>query len=116
LHTEQKKKRAAIEAIQNLVRKKSKSQAVPQVDGGLGRSDEADISSQISKLPSPDIKSDDHGRVKDLPSIPDAPMTCPSVEHVPPVSPHQTADTIFENIRTQYFEALYKSMVGILLY
>ncbi|KHN96409.1 DNA replication regulator Sld3 [Metarhizium album ARSEF 1941] len=111
LYREQKKKRAAIEAIQSLVRKKPKPQVVQQEHGINDKGDQGDV--HIRQSP-PEIKSDDekaHGFL----NVQDAPETCQSVAYLPAASPPQTADAIFDNIRTQYFEALYRS-IGSLAY
>lgn len=108
LHRDHKKKRAAIEAIQNLVRKKSKSQTI---DGCTNRSDDVDVDTQVSQLPSPEIKSDENMDMQDISNAQNVPAACPSVETELPTASQQTADTIFDNIRTHYFEALYRSMV-----
>ncbi|KAG8428467.1 hypothetical protein J3459_003890 [Metarhizium acridum] len=109
LYKEHKKKRAAIEAIQSLVRKKSKPQAVQQEHGSIEKNDEVDVDTRVSRLPPPEIKSDEQHLV----NVQDASTT--SVDDAPPASSQQTAEEIFDNIRTQYFEALYRSM-GSLAY
>lgn len=111
LHKEHKKKRAAIEAIQSLVRKKSKPQAVQQEHGSDEKGDEAEVDIRASQLPSPEIKSDEQNNAQNLVNVQDASMTGHSVDDAPPASSQQTAEEIFDNIRTQYFEALYRSMV-----
>ncbi|OAA37227.1 DNA replication regulator Sld3 [Metarhizium rileyi] len=115
LHKEQKKKRAAIEAIQSLVRKKSKPQAVLQGGGSNRSDDDVDVQTHMSRLPSPEIKTDQHDGFKNLTNVQNVPVTYPSVEDALPASSQHTADIIFDNIRTQYFEALYRSM-GSLAY
>ncbi|KAK9438768.1 DNA replication regulator Sld3 [Metarhizium brunneum] len=115
LHKEHKKKRAAIEAIQSLVRKKSKPQAVQQEHGSDEKGDEVEVDIRASQLPSPEIKSDEQNNAQNLVNVQDASMTGHSVDDAPPASSQQTAEEIFDNIRTQYFEALYRSM-GSLAY
>lgn len=117
LHKDQKQKRAAIEAIQSLVRKRARSQSVSTFDDVL-RKDEVDESTTIIKgqLPSPVLK---HEELQELPQISENGVsTLASVQDNPLGEPPstQTADDIFDTIRAQYSEALYKSMVCDLSY
>jgi hypothetical protein len=98
LHVEQKKKRAAIEAIQSQMRKRVRSQSVSTV-GNLAKEEELlEPDSLLSQLPSPDMSLEQ----VPLPGSEDQANPAPIV---------QGADDIFDSIRTHYFDALYKSMV-----
>ncbi|KAK0763116.1 hypothetical protein N5P37_004100 [Trichoderma harzianum] len=102
LHVEQKKKRAAIEAIQSQMRKRVRSQSVSTV-GILAKEEESlEPESLLSQLPSPDMSLEQ----LPLPGSEDQANTAPIV---------QGAEDIFDSIRTHYFDALYKSM-GSLAY
>ncbi|KAK2612435.1 hypothetical protein QQS21_001539 [Conoideocrella luteorostrata] len=107
---EQKNKRAAIEAIQNLVRKKPKSQPVSEVEEDNKSSDGPNMDSLASQLPSPEIKMDEFSTIDSKSQPETAPIT-DVTEDKPPDSSQQTAEMIFDAIRSQYFEALYRSMV-----
>ncbi|ODA82978.1 hypothetical protein RJ55_01487 [Drechmeria coniospora] len=102
IHKEQKKKRAAIEAIQSLVRKRPKPQSASQPDHAV---------QPQSQLPTPDTTKSEEQQLAALSSTPSR----DPLEDVAPPTTQQTADSIVENIRTQYFEALYRSM-GSLAY
>ncbi|KAI5465968.1 DNA replication regulator SLD3-domain-containing protein [Mariannaea sp. PMI_226] len=117
LHKDQKIKRAAIEAIQSLVRKRPRSHSVSTLDETAKPEETTDNSSLVrSQLPSPNLKHEEliESQNDSHPTpAPQAPIPEPtSLERSPP---QQTADTIFDTIRAQYFEALYKSM-GSLAY
>ncbi|UKZ77452.1 hypothetical protein TrVFT333_005173 [Trichoderma virens FT-333] len=102
LHVEQKKKRAAIEAIQSQMRKRVRSQSVSTV-GNLTKEEESlEPESLLSQLPSPDMSLEQ----VPLPGSEDQTNPAPII---------QGADDIFDSIRTHYFDALYKSM-GSLAY
>ncbi|KAG6056296.1 hypothetical protein E4U17_002309 [Claviceps sp. LM77 group G4] len=118
LHGEQKKKRAAIEAIQNLVRKKSKSNTTVSVNVNNSRGSDGsvlDSQSETLQLPTPETRSDEMdacGRL--LPATDAVSATNHQKNEVPPSS-QESAESIFNNIQAQYFDALYKSM-GSLAY
>ncbi|KAF4465843.1 dna replication regulator sld3 [Fusarium albosuccineum] len=118
LHKDQKTKRAAIEAIQSLVRKRPRSQSVST----LAESERQDAKSEATipvetKLPSPDPKQEalletpNQNIVQALPSA----SASTSANPDEPAPQQQTAEGIFDTLRTQYFDALYKSM-GSLAY
>lgn len=92
-HKEEKKKRVAIEAIQSLVRKRARSQSVSTVD--------TPVTTVPTSLPSSDASKRALG-TEEVPSS-TARAEAPS---------QQTADSIFDNIRHHYSDALYKSKVG----
>lgn len=110
LHHENKKRRLAMEAIQSLVKRPARSMSVslpPQpLDTHRGPSVSREESAAQTTTSSGSSKSQiEKGGVdqgNDAPTS-SAPPDGPSV---------QTAQDIFENIRLQYFEALYHSMVG----
>lgn len=114
MHKEQKKKRAAIEAIQSLVRKRAKSQSqAPQanldesagspVDGDTFKMDvDESPTSQVEEKKTPNAKLLGGAA---LPAIQSGPSPLPDLP------PQDLAASIFDNIRTQYFEVLYRSKV-----
>ncbi|KAH7170675.1 DNA replication regulator SLD3-domain-containing protein [Dactylonectria macrodidyma] len=117
LHKDQKVKRAAIEAIQSLVRKRARSQSISTFEDPI-KSDENALSSKPveSQPPSPSPRN---AELRDTKAIDKVEAKCavsvPAVDSGEGSSPQQTAEAIFDNIRTHYFEALYKSM-GSLAY
>ncbi|KAH6606543.1 dna replication regulator sld3 [Trichoderma cornu-damae] len=119
LHVEQRKKRAAIEAIQSQMRKRLRSQSVSTVGHTANEEQPLGSDSSVSQLPSPpDV------RLEQVP-LPVSEEKMKKKRHgTPPVhgaamgresEPHQSADDVFDGIRTHYFDALYKSM-GSLAY
>ncbi|KAG6042258.1 hypothetical protein E4U41_000002 [Claviceps citrina] len=116
MHGEQKKKRAAIEAIQNLVRKKPKPQPGLELNVNMQGSDGPALDSQPLQLPTPEIRSDEVASFERLLPNSEAASVAGGLENEgPAASLPQTTETIFSNIRTHYFEALYRSM-GSLAY
>lgn len=107
LHKEQKQKRVAIEAIQSLVRKRARSQSVSTFDGE-SKHEEVTESATLAQrqLPSPVLKHEEPQDTSNLPTLSNQEVVASGE-----APPRQTADDIFETIRTQYSEALYKSMV-----
>ncbi|KAL7792910.1 DNA replication regulator SLD3 domain-containing protein [Trichoderma ceciliae] len=113
-HVEQKKKRAAIEAIQSQMRKRVRSQSVSTVEHSTKEEQPLESESLVSQLPSPDMRLEQ----VPLPESEEKKHTTPLVQGATAVrgsEPHQSADDIFDGIRTHYFDALYKSM-GSLAY
>lgn len=112
LHKEQKMKRAAIEAIQSLVRKRPRSQSVSTLADSERHDGKSDATVPTeTKLPSPALMKEE------LATIPtdNAKQTVPSASINPQEPPpQQTADQIFDALRAQYADALYKSMVRTL--
>lgn len=111
LHRDQKQKRAAIEAIQSLVRKRARSQSVSTFDGIPAHEDSQETTVTKGQLPSPVLK---HEELHEPARMPNIEVPAPvKIQDVIPGEPRstQTADDIFDTIRTQYCEALYKSMV-----
>lgn len=117
MHHKQKQKRAAIEAIQSLVRKRAKSQVdVAMADGSNSPEAVTPGDPAQESPPQPTISVEDTEA-----STPN--MKYPSITHdnLPGPSPAQEqssqdlATSIFNTIRTQYFEALYKSKVSTYL-
>ncbi|EGR50487.1 uncharacterized protein TRIREDRAFT_58960 [Trichoderma reesei QM6a] len=98
LHVEQKKKRAAIEAIQSQMRKRVRSLSVSTVGIMTKEEETQEPESLLSQLPSPDMSSEQ------------APLPG-SENRINPVSMASSAEEIFEGIRNHYFDALYKSMI-----
>lgn len=112
LHKDQKMKRAAIEAIQSLVRKRPRSQSVSTMTESERLDGKSDAATPLeTKLPSPVLMKED------LAAIPtdNAKQVVPSASINPQEPPpQQTADEIFDALRAQYFDTLYKSMVRTL--
>jgi hypothetical protein len=113
LHKEQKKKQAAIEAIQSLVKKRARSESV-SLFNELPRLDSiADREEPLPKLPSSDSCAVPQVHTTEA-VPPHAQIPVVSTEKLPD-EPQQSAEALFDNIRVQYFEALYKSMVGSII-
>jgi DNA replication regulator SLD3 len=102
LHKSEKKKRAAIEAIQSLVRKRARSQSVSNFEDDTRH--DGLTGSQVDIL-----RHDMQSPL--LVQSPEASAAHAKVHGEEPVV-QSTAASIFENIRMQYFEALYKSKVS----
>ncbi|RSL72813.1 hypothetical protein CEP54_000793 [Fusarium duplospermum] len=113
LHKDQKMKRAAIEAIQSLVRKRPRSQSVSTLAESERHDGKSDAAVPVeTKLPSPVLLKEDLAAT----STDNTKQAVPSVSINPEEPPpQQTADEIFDALRAQYFDALYKSM-GSLAY
>ncbi|RDA87915.1 hypothetical protein CP532_1707 [Ophiocordyceps camponoti-leonardi (nom. inval.)] len=116
LHKEQKRKRAAIEAIQSLVRKRARSQSVStfehidrQVPAETGDNEIAD------SPPEPTVKSEQDQGTTVATITPGTSPIATSLDMTASMDPPATAEAIFDSIRSQYFDALYKSM-GSLAY
>lgn len=111
LHKDQKKKRAAIEAIQSLVRKRARSQSVSTFDDATVRGDIAETAAAGNQLPSPELNLEPQAQ-PEPPLIPSTTAGTPAnLGKALEQEPQNTATNIFDNIRTQYFDALYRSMV-----
>lgn len=102
IHKEQKKKRAAIEAIQSLVRKRVRSMSAPAIDDAANPQGVAETNATHGQLTAtkPEQQSGPQPAAGALHS-----------DDVTAAAPPETADTIFNNIRTHYFDALYRSLV-----
>lgn len=102
LHKENKKRRVAIEAIQSLVKRPPRARSIS-------------LHSQVAEIieaPTPAEDESTHLEVSDVstPIPPEVPK--PSATPVPEEISPPTAGDMFNNIRNQYLEALYHSMVG----
>ncbi|KPM44666.1 hypothetical protein AK830_g1884 [Neonectria ditissima] len=117
LHKDQTVKRAAIEAIQSLVRKRARSQSVSTFED-FPRPEMDAVASKLgqSQLPSPVIQPQEPSDTR-IPRETDVgpPVSILNSANLGESAPQQTAEEIFDNIRTHYFEALYKSL-GSLAY
>lgn len=110
LHVEQKKKRAAIEAIQSQMRKRVRSQSVSTVGHVTKEEQPPEPETFVAQQPSPDMSLEQ----VPLPTSEEKIRGAASSQGAAigrELEPQQSADNIFEGIRTQYFDALYKSMV-----
>ncbi|KAF5027652.1 hypothetical protein F66182_213 [Fusarium sp. NRRL 66182] len=110
---DQKAKRAAIEAIQSIVRKRPRSLSVSTLAESVKQEPglEATISTE-TKLPSPVLKAEE--LVEASSENTTQPMASTTLTSNPINSEEptlqQTTEGIFHTLRTQYFDALYKSM------
>lgn len=120
IHKEQKKKRAAIEAIQSLVRKRAKPQPVAGAEPTPSATDSPDTSledatanGQATTSPKEPQPTDDaQSKLYPDTTVSDVP---PTSQPITADGPQDVAGGIFDNIRTQYMEALYKSKVLYLI-
>lgn len=106
IHKEQKKKRAAIEAIQSLVRKRVRSASVPAPEDAAGRDGVAGPDAAPDRETLPATKTEEQTE----PEL--APAAGPAHDQ-DVMTPQDTADSIFNNIRAQYLDALYRSLVRV---
>lgn len=109
VYKEHKQKRAAIEAIQSLVRKRPRSATSASIDVPI-KAELSDPARLDEVQPGPISKSVEvpaTGTV--LAPLSNAVSSMKADEANPEGPP--TSETILETVRTQYFEALYKSMV-----
>ncbi|CAG1985165.1 unnamed protein product [Fusarium graminearum] len=113
IHKEEKIKRAAIEAFQSQVRKRRRSQSVSTLAESVKQ--EATEAATESKLPSPIIQPEELAKrsSEHTAQVPPLAISNDAKIEVPPQQ--QTAESIFDTLRTQYFDTLYKSM-GSLAY
>lgn len=113
LHKDHKRKRAAIEAIQTLVKKRARSQSVSTLGDATKRDENnsPNLPTPQSQLPSPDLKPEQHPEPR---SLEDVPPALPALSSTPAEDrvPQQTQDSIFDSIRNHYFDTLYRSMVS----
>ncbi|KAM0236243.1 hypothetical protein ACHAP5_009452 [Fusarium lateritium] len=118
IHKEEKIKRAAIEAIQSLVRKRPRSQSVSTLAESVKQEtvSEAPTPTEI-KLPSPTLQPEELvGRLdehQNQPLLSTISTSTPMNIDEPTQQP--TTEGIFDILRTQYSDTLYKSM-GSLAY
>lgn len=118
IHKEENIKRAAIEAIQTLVRKRPRSQSVSTLAESvkLEAAPEAAMTAE-SKLPSPTFRPEELPKtLSEQQAQVSRPTTAISTSDIiEELSQQPTTESLFETLRTQYFEMLYKSM-GSLAY
>lgn len=111
LHQDNKKRRLAMEAIQSLVRRPARSQSMSLSSQAVDVTQDATMAGAASLSQASDpvkvVRGDTTSKNAKAPFNDMAPS-----EEAP--GPH-TAKEIFDNVRTQYFEALYHSM-GSLAY
>ena len=111
IHKEEKSKRAAIEAIQSLVRKRPRSQSVSTLAESVKQETGEAATPTDSKLPSPTLQPAEPRRLSEH-AVQPLPSTTPTAVDIE-VHQQQTKEDIFDTLRTQYFDMLYKSMVSI---
>lgn len=113
IHKEEKTKRAAIEAIQSLVRKRPRSQSVSTLAESVKQETGEAATPTESKLPSPTIQPEEPTKRSSEHAVQPLSSTTPTTANIEAPTQQQTAEDIFDTLRTQYFDMLYKSMVGI---
>jgi hypothetical protein len=121
IRKEEKSKRAAIEAIQSLVRKRPRSQSVSTMAESVKQETVSEAATPTeTKLPSPTLQPEELaaslGELQNHPllSTISTSTSIPMVIDEPTQPP--TTEGIFDTLRTQYFDTLYKSMVRIFLF
>lgn len=113
LHKDNKRKRIAIEELQSLIRKKPRSQSISPLDGSAPQSQETMVVD--THLTSQTLVEEDfQEQSTSEPARPVFPSQHSTSQPNDETLAQPTADGIFQNIRSQYFEALYHSKVGIL--
>jgi hypothetical protein len=102
-----KTKMTAIEAIQSLVKKRGRSQSVSTFDDGPMSERAVEHEAIPSQNAAREVQTQPQARSETQTSqeAPDQDVACPQ----------QTSDSIFDTIRAQYAEALYKSKVRSLV-
>ncbi|OBS18344.1 hypothetical protein FPOA_10071 [Fusarium poae] len=115
IHKEEKMKRAAIEAFQSQVRKRPRSQSVSTLAESVKQEATEAATPTESKLPSPIIQPEELEKKSNKHTAQLLPLGISSDAKTEEPSKQQTAEDIFETLRTQYFDMLYKSM-GSLAY
>jgi hypothetical protein len=118
VHRAQKKKKVAIEEFRSLVKRRARSQSVvaasrdqrteSQGSGDAGDQTGNDAGNDIKNDTGTDIKNGTGTDTNNDTQHLSEPTAAPPKEQPPPPGP----DELLENIRTQYLETLYKSMVG----
>jgi hypothetical protein len=110
LHKDHKRKRAAIEAIQSLVRKKPKSE--PTTPGEEPSDlDTVPVAPTVEPTKPPAVQTETKPTNNVAVESSQNPSAGNAITATEEAAPSDLAASIFDNIRTQYFEALYKSMV-----
>ncbi|CAJ0553759.1 Ff.00g122710.m01.CDS01 [Fusarium sp. VM40] len=118
IRKEEKTKRAAIEAIQSLVRKRPRSQSVSTLAESVKQETVSEAATPTeTKLPSPTLQPEELaaslGELQNQPLLSTISISTPMNIDEPTQPP--TTEGIFDTLRTQYFDTLYKSM-GSLAY
>lgn len=111
LHLDHKKKKAAIEAIQSLVKRRASSQSAYNFDEAISHDPGTEPGFQETQTSS--LKSELEPRTR--PSIhhnEQLPLPTPGASTTEAAGTQHTAEDILDNIRSHYFEALYRSKVG----
>lgn len=115
LHKENKKRRLAMEAIQSLVKRPARSRSVSTLNLTADVSQVSDAATSAAVIAEPPTHTAKAPAASEDPSGVGAENATPGPEKmsVPDDNtPARTANDIFENVRHQYFEALYHSMVS----
>ncbi|KAI1410865.1 DNA replication regulator SLD3-domain-containing protein [Hypoxylon sp. FL1857] len=116
LHHETKKRRLAIEAIQSLVKKPTRSRSVSTTSQIIPLA-EATSQTPGSGQDGPESRPGtaySHPNAPPMESIkPQAQIQAPKASEIDDSLVAPTADAIFDNIRNQYFESLYNSMGSV---
>jgi DNA replication regulator SLD3 len=113
MHKENKKRRICIEEIQSMVRRRptitSESQSRPSTPIIVGTPLSESVDNQCEPLAGPVAKPEGEKESGAVAAVPETNFQGPAA--VDEVMAQPTAEDIFQNIRTQYMEALYHSMV-----
>lgn len=116
VYRDHKQKRAAIEAIQSLVRKRPRSASsaqpgVPIKSEGSDSPIPSEAASSVSRAVQEDHQQPliSHGSASTEPTVVQG-------DTQDELKGQQNADSVLETIRSQYFEAIYKSMVRFTAY
>lgn len=111
IHKDNKKKRLAIEEIQSMIKKRARSQSVATISM---QEPNLDISADV-EAPAGDGQEDKETHDSKTPTVQLQAQTLSQADITEAAFSQPTAEDIFQNIRTQYAEALYHSM-GSLAY
>lgn len=112
LHKDNKRKRLAIEELQSLIRKKPRSQSISPLERPTSQNQET-LAIETHLTSQTLVEENSQGQLTSEPAGPEL-QSQPSVPQANDETLSQpTADDIFQNIRSQYFEALYHSKVGL---
>lgn len=111
LHKESRTKRRAIEEIQSMVRKRPKAQPPAPQDLPETNQEWKNTDVNLESRSAPSQNGQQTATVPSAAPEPQLQVTASPEVYGDPVQP--MAEDIFQNIRTQYFEALYHSMVSL---
>lgn len=109
LHKEHKRKRLAIEELQSMVRKRARAMSVPPFESQQSQSQpQAARPIADGGISQNSLSHESHQEHKGIQPVPKEPQ---GGQPDPTTDVQASAEDIFQNIRSQYFEALYHSKV-----